>query len=82
MNYRGQWNVAAMKGGLYDGVAGPSLFLAQLGRLTGQRKYSDLAQRSMRTSIASLPYNELRLSILWTSFRAVQHAALVQIRFE
>ncbi|PWW42198.1 type 2 lanthipeptide synthetase LanM family protein [Paenibacillus pabuli] len=57
MNYRGQWNVAAMKGGLYDGAAGPSLFLAHLGRLTGQRKYSDLAQLSMRTSIASLPYN-------------------------
>ncbi|MCQ4087450.1 type 2 lanthipeptide synthetase LanM family protein [Saccharibacillus sp. JS10] len=57
MNYRGQWNAAAMKGGLYDGTAGPSIFLAHLGRLTGDARHTDLARLSMRTSIASLPYH-------------------------
>lgn len=57
MNYRGQWNVSAMKGGLYDGTAGPALFLAYLGLLTNEKSYTETAQLAMQTSFASLPYH-------------------------
>ncbi|OWA35271.1 hypothetical protein B9G55_11460 [Saccharibacillus sp. O16] len=57
MNYRGQWNAAAMKGGLYDGTAGPAIFLAHLGRMTGNDRHTNLARMAMKTSIASLPYH-------------------------
>ncbi|MNH92252.1 Lanthionine synthetase C-like protein [compost metagenome] len=57
MNYRGQWNVSAMKGGLYDGTAGPALFLAYLATLTGRKDYLETAQLAMKTSLASLPYH-------------------------
>lgn len=57
MNYRGQWNVSAMKGGLYDGTAGPALFLAYLGKITGEQAYTEAARLAMQTSLASLPYH-------------------------
>ncbi|NUU59120.1 type 2 lanthipeptide synthetase LanM family protein [Paenibacillus agri] len=57
MNYRGQWNVSAMKGGLYDGTAGPALFLAYLGMVTGEQAYSDTARLALQTSLASLPFH-------------------------
>ncbi|WP_025692290.1 type 2 lanthipeptide synthetase LanM family protein [Paenibacillus zanthoxyli] len=57
MNYREQWNVSAMKGGLYDGTAGPALFLAYLGSITGEQAYSETARLALQTSLASLPYH-------------------------
>ncbi|MHA6533185.1 type 2 lanthipeptide synthetase LanM family protein [Paenibacillus sp. BAC0078] len=57
MNYRGQWHVSAMKGGLYDGTAGPALFLAYLASITGRQDYAEVARLAMQTSLASLPYH-------------------------
>ncbi len=39
---------------LYDGAAGIGLFLAHLGELTGEKRYTDLARASLATVRASL----------------------------
>lgn len=42
------WAVTPMGAGLADGYTGVALFLAQLGRLTGVSRYTDLAARAAR----------------------------------
>ncbi|MFB7587046.1 type 2 lanthipeptide synthetase LanM [Streptomyces sp. NPDC056169] len=42
------WAVTPMGAGLADGYTGVALFLAQLGRLTGVGRYTDLASRAVR----------------------------------
>ncbi|MFF8835264.1 type 2 lanthipeptide synthetase LanM family protein [Streptomyces sp. NPDC015130] len=42
------WTVTPMGAGLADGYTGVALFLAQLGRLTGVGRYTDLASRAVR----------------------------------
>ncbi|MEU3692143.1 type 2 lanthipeptide synthetase LanM family protein [Streptomyces narbonensis] len=42
------WTVTPMGAGLADGYTGVALFLAQLGRLTGVGRYTDLAARAVR----------------------------------
>ncbi|MFC5286548.1 type 2 lanthipeptide synthetase LanM family protein [Actinokineospora guangxiensis] len=42
------WAVVPMGAGLADGYTGVALFLAQLGRLTGDARYTDLALKALR----------------------------------
>ncbi|MFB9601669.1 type 2 lanthipeptide synthetase LanM family protein [Streptomyces roseofulvus] len=42
------WAVSPMGAGLADGYTGVALFLAQLGRLTGVGRYTELAARAVR----------------------------------
>ncbi|MDT0615230.1 type 2 lanthipeptide synthetase LanM family protein [Streptomyces lancefieldiae] len=42
------WAVTPMGAGLADGYTGVALFLAQVGRLTGGARYTDLASRAVR----------------------------------
>ncbi|MFF2775400.1 type 2 lanthipeptide synthetase LanM family protein [Streptomyces sp. NPDC058052] len=42
------WTVSPMGAGLADGYTGVALFLAQLGRLTGVGRYTELAARAVR----------------------------------
>ncbi|MFJ5711451.1 type 2 lanthipeptide synthetase LanM family protein [Streptomyces sp. NPDC093105] len=42
------WAVSPMGAGLADGYTGVALFLAQLGRLTGVGRYTELASRAIR----------------------------------
>jgi type 2 lantibiotic biosynthesis protein LanM len=41
------WAIMPMGAGLADGYPGVALFLAQLGRLTGSRRYRELARRAL-----------------------------------
>ncbi|MEV6823943.1 type 2 lanthipeptide synthetase LanM family protein [Amycolatopsis sp. NPDC051102] len=43
------WLVLPMGAGLAEGYCGTALFLAQLGRLTGTARYSELAAKAVRT---------------------------------
>jgi type 2 lantibiotic biosynthesis protein LanM len=43
------WTVLPMGAGLAEGYCGTALFLAQLGRLTGTSRYSELAAKAVRT---------------------------------
>jgi type 2 lantibiotic biosynthesis protein LanM len=43
------WSVLPMGAGLAEGYCGTALFLAQLGRLTGASRYSELAAKAVRT---------------------------------
>ncbi|MBY8870315.1 type 2 lantipeptide synthetase LanM family protein [Micromonospora sp. PLK6-60] len=42
----GRWAPAPLGPHLYDGVAGVALFLAHAGRLTGEQRFTDLAERA------------------------------------
>jgi type 2 lantibiotic biosynthesis protein LanM len=42
------WAVVPMGAGLADGYTGVALFLAQLGKLTGSARYTDLARKALR----------------------------------
>ncbi|MFU8871765.1 type 2 lanthipeptide synthetase LanM family protein [Micromonospora sp. SL4-19] len=42
----GRWAPAPLGPHLYDGVAGVALFLAHAGRLTGEQRFTDLADRA------------------------------------
>lgn len=42
------WAIMPMGAGLADGYSGVALFLAQLGQLTGSRRYRDLARKALR----------------------------------
>src|SRR5262249_29217730 len=43
------WNLAPLGGDLYDGLPGVALFLAHLGVLTSEERYTVLARRAVRT---------------------------------
>ncbi len=44
-----EWRVAPIGLDLYDGIPGVAIFLAQLGSLSGDRRYSELAGAAART---------------------------------
>lgn len=46
---RGQWSLMPLGLDLYDGLPGVALFLAQLGALTGEERYSELARGAVET---------------------------------
>lgn len=48
MNHK-KWLLAPLKNELYSGLPGVVLFLAYLGAVTGERTYTDLAERGHRT---------------------------------
>ncbi|MCP6757222.1 MAG: type 2 lanthipeptide synthetase LanM family protein [Fischerella sp. CENA71] len=44
-----QWSILPLKIDLYDGISGIVLFLAYLGELTGEKRYTNLAEAALRT---------------------------------
>ncbi|MBD2593607.1 type 2 lantipeptide synthetase LanM [Nostoc spongiaeforme FACHB-130] len=46
---RGNWTLAPVGMDVYDGVSGIALFLAYLGTVTGEEKYTKLAQSALTT---------------------------------
>lgn len=60
---QGEWSLAPLTMHLYDGHAGVALFLAYLGKLTGEARYTGPAQAALATTLvqaeplqASFPY--------------------------
>jgi type 2 lantibiotic biosynthesis protein LanM len=51
---QGQWSITTTMLDLYDGLPGIALFLAYLGRSTGESRYSDLARESCNTMLRRL----------------------------
>jgi type 2 lantibiotic biosynthesis protein LanM len=47
-----EWRLAPLGEDLYDGLAGISLFLAHLGVVTGEPRYTDLARAALATILA------------------------------
>jgi len=47
-----QWSVRPIGTDLYDGLSGIALFLAHLGWLTGQQRFTDLGRRAIATLLA------------------------------
>lgn len=52
----GGWNLVALAGDLGHGLPGVALFLAHLGRITGEERFTQLAQET----VAALPEGTLR----------------------
>ncbi|MBD2166735.1 type 2 lantipeptide synthetase LanM [Calothrix membranacea FACHB-236] len=44
-----QWSLVSLRLDLYDGLPGIILFLAHLGAVTGEQRYTNLAQAALRT---------------------------------
>lgn len=51
VNHRGQWSVASMDAGLYNGVAGVALFLGYLGWVTDNETFRQTARAAMETAL-------------------------------
>jgi type 2 lantibiotic biosynthesis protein LanM len=49
VNDREEWSIVPMGIDLYDGLMGITLFFAHLGKVTGEKKYTDVAQRGRQT---------------------------------
>ncbi len=60
----GQWSVLPLGLDLYDGIPGVTLFLAYLGNITGEERYTHLARAAWATFERELKKN--RDSISWT----------------
>ncbi|MDI3328686.1 MAG: type 2 lanthipeptide synthetase LanM family protein [Alicyclobacillaceae bacterium] len=56
VNHRGQWSVAPMDAGLYNGVAGVALFLGYLGWVTGDGTFRQAARAAMETALQKAPF--------------------------
>jgi type 2 lantibiotic biosynthesis protein LanM len=49
-----EWHVSPLGLDLYDGLPGVALFLAQLGSISGQRRYTELARAALDTAMRPL----------------------------
>lgn len=52
--YGANWSVGPLKADLYHGLTGIALFLAHLGRLTGDPAHTKLAKRALNTALTQL----------------------------
>lgn len=55
LNYRGQLYLSALSPGLYDGTAGIALFLAYLGKISEDEKYTSVALAALETALSKIP---------------------------
>ncbi|AJE52414.1 type 2 lanthipeptide synthetase LanM family protein [Paenibacillus polymyxa] len=55
LNYRGQLYLSALSPGLYDGTAGIALFLAYLGKISKEEKYTNIALAALETTLSKIP---------------------------
>jgi type 2 lantibiotic biosynthesis protein LanM len=52
-SHRGRiWTISPLRISLYDGLSGIALFLAYLGKITGEKKYTDLSISALQTIMA------------------------------
>lgn len=54
-NYLGQLNISGLRGGLYDGTGGISLFLAHLHRITQERRFEQYALAALESTLDKFP---------------------------
>ena len=57
INYHGQWQVAALDRGIYNGLSGIAMFLSYLGKVSGEKEFNTLALQTME-SILQQPIHE------------------------
>jgi type 2 lantibiotic biosynthesis protein LanM len=58
------WSLVPLDVDLYNGVPGVALFLAQLGKLTQQARYTELAQKAMATVRYQIEQRKNRMTVL------------------